>query len=153
MMMDAFSRARQTQDSSGVGGLALMVMTIAAEIFESAPAAQAHGFFVTVGRRMAQLEPLDGVSDASVVAERINAFWQALNWGEIELTLGEDAIIVRHWDLPNKLTPDPQVHWAKMLLGVLEGAYDSWFRSMGSGPALQTTAAWKGDTIELRHGL
>jgi hypothetical protein len=152
MKMQAFPQARQGPGGTAVGGLALMAITMAAEVCEGVPPAQAHGFFVAIGRRMAAIEPLEGVNDASVLAARINAFWHALDWGGIELSLGNEAIVVRHGDLPNKIAPDPQGHWHRMLLGVLEGAYDSWFRVLGSGPALTTTAEWKGDTVELRHG-
>ncbi|WP_404479636.1 cellulose biosynthesis protein BcsD [Novosphingobium sp. BL-52-GroH] len=152
MKMQAFPQPRQNPGEVGVGGLALMAISVAAEVSEGVPAEQAHGFFVAIGRRMADLEPLEGVNDASVLCARINAFWLALDWGEIELAVGKEAIIVRHRDLPNKIVPDHQGNWAAMLLGVLEGAYDSWFRVLGSGPALRTTAEWKGDTLELRHG-
>ncbi len=152
MKMQAFPQARQGAGETGVGGRARMAISMAAEVCEGVPEAQAHGFVLAIGHRMAALEPLEGVNDASVLAARINAFWQALDWGEIELALGNEAIVVRHRDLPNKIAPDPQGHWARMLLGVLEGAYDSWFRVLGSGPALRTTAEWKGDTLELRHG-
>ena len=152
MKMQAFPQARQTPGDVGVGGLALLALSTAAEVCDGVPEEQARGFFLAVGRRMAALEPLDGVNDASVLCARINAFWQALDWGEIELAVGKEAIIVRHRDLPNRIAPDPHGYWAFMLLTVLEGAYDSWFRVLGSGPVLRTTAEWKDDTVELRHG-
>ncbi|MEE4451712.1 cellulose biosynthesis protein BcsD [Novosphingobium resinovorum] len=152
MKMQAFPQPRSGPSDHAVGGLALLAISTASEICEAIPEEQAHGFFLAIGRRMAALEPLDGVNDASVLCARINAFWLALDWGEIELAVGRDAIIVRHRDLPTEIAPDRAGHWARMLLGVLEGAYDCWFRVLGSGPALRTTAEWKGDTLELRHG-
>lgn len=152
MKMPAFPQARQGDGDTGVGGLALMALSVAAEVSDGVPAEQAHGFFLAIGRRMADLEPLEGVNDTAVLAARINAFWQALDWGVIELVVTTDAIVVVHRDLPNKIAPDPHGHWAAMLRGVLEGAYDCWFRVLGSGPALRTTAVWTGDTLELRHG-
>lgn len=152
MKMQAFPQPRNGPNDAGVGGLALMAISVAAEVSDGVPAEQAHGFFVAIGRRMAALEPLDGVNDASVLCARINAFWQALDWGEIELAVGRDALVVRHRDLPTEIAPDRAGHWSRMLLGVLEGAYDAWFRVLGSGPALRTTAEWQGDVLELRHG-
>lgn len=152
MKMQAFPNPRSGPSDYAVGGLALLAISTANEMAEGIPEEQAHGFFMAIGRRMAALEPLEGVNDASVLCARINAFWQALDWGEIELAVGRDAIVVRHRDLPTEIAPDRAGHWARMLLGVLEGAYDSWFRVLGSGPALRTTAEWKGDTLELRHG-
>ena len=98
------------------------------------------------------LESLDDLSDAALLSMRINDFWRALDWGEAKLELTDEGIIVQHTNLPRGIAPDPRGHWATMLAGVLEGAYDSWFRTLGSGPALTTTAEWKGDTLELRHG-
>ncbi len=152
MKMHAFPQPRHGPDDIGVGGLALMALSTAAEVCEGVPEAQARGFFHAIGKRMAALETLEGVSEASALTGRINAFWRALDWGEVEIVVGDEAISVVHRDLPNRIAADPQEHWATMLLCVLEGAYDSWFRALGSGPALRTMAHWKGDAVELRHG-
>ncbi|EIZ78056.1 hypothetical protein WSK_3366 [Novosphingobium sp. Rr 2-17] len=152
MKMQAFPQARQNAGEVGVGGLALLALSTAAEVCEGVPEEQARGFFHAIGKRMGALEPLEGVNDASVLRARINAFWQALDWGEVDLAVGKDSIIVEHRDLPNNIAADSEGHWAMMLLAVLEGAYDGWFRVLGSGPALTTTAQWKGNTVELRHG-
>lgn len=152
MKMQSFPEPWHAISERGAGGLALLAMMTAAELYEAVPEAQAKGFFQAIGKRMAALEPLDGVNDASVLRARINAFWEALNWGEAELVVGDDTITVHHRGLPEAVAPDQERHWARMLLAVLEGAYDSWFRLLGSGPALVTSASWKGDTFELRHG-
>lgn len=145
------TQARHREDL-GFAGLALLAFSTATEICEAVPELQARGFFAAIGKRIAALEPLDGISDAAVLSMRLNEFWRALDWGEIELVLTSDSIVVHHRDLPRTLAPDPRGHWATMLAGVLEGAYDTWFRVLGSGPALTTHAEWKGDTLELRHG-
>ena len=152
MKLHAFPSPRSEGEQSGAGGLALFAMMAAAEVCESAPATQAQAFFSAIGRRMASLEPLEGVSDAAVLAARINGFWQDLGWGEIQLAVGDDAIVVHHRSLPKALTADQQHNWNTMLLGLLQGAYDAWFRVLGSGPALHTVAQWQGDMVELRHG-
>ena len=153
MKMNAFPQSSQSNAGEiGVGGLALLALSTAAEVYDGVPEEQARGFYLAVGRRMAALEPLDGVNDASVLAARINAFWQALDWGQIEIVVGKEAILVRHHDLPTKVAPDTDRYWKFMLIAVLEGAYDSWFRVLGSGPSLRTTSEWKGDAIEFRHG-
>ncbi|MGH6744242.1 hypothetical protein EDF58_101993 [Novosphingobium sp. PhB57] len=152
MKLHAFPSPRSEGEQSGAGGLALFAMMAAAEVCEGAPSAQAQGFFAAIGRRMATLEPLEGVSDAAVLCARINGFWQDLGWGEIELAVGDDAIVVHHRNLPKALASDQQGSWNTMLLGLLQGAYDAWFRVLGSGPALHTVAQWQGDVIELRHG-
>jgi hypothetical protein len=123
-----------------------------AELGEAVPAAQRRGFYLAVGRRMAAVEALDGVSDVAALNERVNAFWKLMGWGQAEIALEREAIVVRHFDPPLPGTDAPTGPWLGMLLAVLEGAYDCWFRKLGSGPALNTTAEWKGDTVELRHG-
>ncbi|TYC80995.1 cellulose biosynthesis protein BcsD [Novosphingobium sp. BW1] len=152
MNYQAFPSRTRSSDDSGLGGLALLAISSATEICEAVPELQARGFFAAIGRRMAALESLDGLSDAALLSIRINDFWRALDWGEARLELTDEGIVVQHTNLPRDIAPDPRGHWATMLAGVLEGAYDSWFRTLGSGPALTTTAEWKGDTLELRHG-
>ncbi|TCM20764.1 cellulose synthase subunit D [Novosphingobium sp. PhB165] len=152
MKFQAFPSPRHEGDLTGVGGLALLATMTAAEVGESAPAGQARAFFVAIGRRMATLVPLEDVSDVAALQSRINGFWQDLDWGEIELVVGEDAITVRHVHLPEPVVPDLRHSWQAMLLGVLEGAYDAWFRALGSGEALRTVAVWKDDLLEVRHG-
>ncbi|WP_231636196.1 hypothetical protein [Novosphingobium sp. ST904] len=120
MKLQAFPSPKQEGEQIGAGGLALFAAMAAAEVCEGAPTAQARGFFAAIGRRMAVLEPLEGVSDAAVLCARINGFWQDLGWGEVELAVGDDAIVVHHRNLPKSITPDPQGHWGTMMLGLLE---------------------------------
>ncbi|WP_395337356.1 hypothetical protein WBP06_22505 [Novosphingobium sp. BL-8H] len=152
MKLQAFPPPRHEGDMTGVGGLALMATMTAAEVAENLPAQQARGFFGAIGRRMAALVPLEDVSEATALQDRINDFWQDLDWGDIELVVGDDAITVRHRRLPEPVVPDLRHSWQAMLLGVLEGAYDAWFRTLGSGPTLRTVAVWKDDLLEVRHG-
>ncbi|MDD3799835.1 MAG: cellulose biosynthesis protein BcsD [Novosphingobium sp.] len=150
--MELFANSPKRLDENGFGGLVLVALSAASEVCEAVPALQAHGFFVAIGKRIAALDPLEGIHDASALSMRLNAFWAALDWGQMELELNDDAIVVRHDGLPLHIAPDPRGHWAALLSGVLEGAYDSWFRALGSGPALKTRAEWKGEALELRHG-
>lgn len=152
MKFQTFPPPRHEGEMTGVGGIALLATMTAAEVAENLPAAQARGFFGAIGRRVAALAPMEDVTEASAVQDRINVFWQDLDWGDIELVIGEDAITVRHYRLPEPVVPDLRHSWQAMLTGVLEGAYDAWFRALGSGPALHTAAQWKDDILELRHG-
>ena len=152
MKFQSFPPPKHENDVTGLGGIALLATVTAAEIGESAPPAQARAFFSAIGKRIAALVPLEDVNDVSVLETRINAYWRDLDWGSIELVVGEDAIVVRHTQLPEPVVPDLRHAWQAMLLGVLEGAYDAWFRALGSGPALTTKAQWKDDLLEVRHG-
>lgn len=133
-------------------GYVLLAQMTAAELFEAIPSRQARGFFVAIGRRMAALQALDGVKDAVVLRGRVNSFWSTLGWGEADISLQSDAIIVEHRCAPVLVGHDKGEHWPVVVLALLEGAYDHWFREMGSGPTLKTIAGWKGEIVELRHG-
>jgi hypothetical protein len=130
---------------------AILAAALVAELAEAVPAAQRRGFYLAVGRRMAGAETLDGVDDLSQLAGRVNAFWLANGWGQAEVGIERDAIMVLHRDAPWP-PGDAAGPWLGMLCAVLEGAYDAWFRRLGSGPTLHTRAEWKGDILELRHG-
>lgn len=157
MKMQAFSAPRGGAKEAGaramgIGGCTLLALATAAEVCGAVPEAQARGFFLSLGKRMAALETLEGVTDVAALAARIDGFWSALEWGRVEIEPGSDGFAVRHRGLPLHVAPDPAGHWAMMLAAVLEGAYDSWFRSLGSGPALHTRSRWNGDVLELHHG-
>jgi hypothetical protein len=130
----------------------LLAAEFGAELASVVPEAQRRGFYLAVGRRMAGAETLDGVDDAAALGWRVNAFWQAIGWGDAEVSLDRDAILVRHGNPPPVPEGTPADIWTNMIITVLEGAYDSWFRRLGSGPSLHTSAEWKGNTVELRHG-
>ena len=129
-----------------------LAAALVSELAEAVPAAQRRGFYLAVGRRMAAAEVLDGVDDLAQFAAKVNAFWRASGWGEAQVAMDRDAIVVVHHNPPSPHAEMPVGPWLGMLIAVLEGAYDAWFRRLGSGPALQTRAEWKGDTVELRHG-
>lgn len=152
MKMQGFPSPRREPREAGMGGFTLLSLSTAAEICEAVPEAQARGFFLSLGRRIAGLEKLDGVTDVAALAARLDGFWSALEWGHVEVEPGADGFVVRHHGLPRDIAPDPRGNWALMLAAVLEGAYDSWFRTLGSGPALHTRAQWNGDTLEVHHG-
>jgi len=150
MKFDAF---RQPQvPEVGEASFASFVAAMLGEFAEAVPASRRRGFYVAVGRRLAATETLDGVDDTAALVGRVNAFWQAKGWGRAEISLDRDAIIVHHRHPPAPPAGTPVGLWTGMLIAVLEGAYDSWFQRLGSGPTLHTSAEWKGDSVELRHG-
>jgi hypothetical protein len=152
MKLDQFPQAAAPAISEATPSFSLFAAMSVAELAEVVPSAQRRGFHLAVGRRMAAVETLEGVSDASALCWRVNAFWHQLGWGEAEISLERDAIVVRHRFAPKAEGLVDDDAWSAMLLAVLEGAYDSWFRRLGSGPSLHTRAEWKGETVELRHG-
>lgn len=156
MNLHAFSpadpRRAATPQEDLFAGLCLFTAMTSNEVVEVLPPPQARAFFQAVGRRMAALETLAGVSDTVELCARANAFWQALGWGRIDIAVEDNAIMVRHRNAPLAIPGCDAEHWQVSLSALLEGAWDSWFRTLGSGSALVTTAHWQGDCLELRHG-
>lgn len=133
-------------------GFPLLAALIADEVAEASAPAQARAFYGAIGRRMAALESLNGVTDTHSLAIAVNAFWARLGWGEALFTVAADCIMVRHAGAPLGLPGDAAHVWPDALAAVLEGVYDAWFRALGSGPVLTTRARWDGNVLELRHG-
>jgi len=134
-------------------GQAILASVTAAEIFGTAPAPQAHGFYAAVGRRLAGHIDLALVFDTDMLVARINSFWAAMEWGEATLELGEDAIFIQHRGLPDGMDGDIDGCWPKMATAILEGAYDAWFRALGSDEKLATKLVeWRDGVVRLRHG-
>lgn len=152
MKLDAFQMPRIERSHDAMPGLAAIAAMVAAELSETITPGQARGFFHEIGRRLAALQPLDEVGGASALGAKINGFWQALDFGEAEIVLQSDAVVVRHRHAPKQTPLVDAARWPMILLAVLEGAYDAWFRQLGSGPNLKTVAEWNGDTVEIRHG-
>ena len=136
----------------GAASHAMLAAALVSELADAVPPAQRRGFYLEVGRRMASSETLDGVDDLTQLAQRVNGFWRTLGWGEAEVAIDRTAIVVLHRDAPPPPADMAAGPWLGMLLAVLEGAYDAWFRRLGSGPTLHTRADWEGDIVELRHG-
>lgn len=152
MKMDTFDRVPGQPQRKLPRGFELLSRIAAEELFAAVSHSQARGFFVAVGRRVAAQEKLEGVESLDAVSRRINAFWRTLDWGEADIELQANGVMVRHHCPPSLLSDDADDHWRVAVLAVLEGVYDSWFREMGSGPALKTLAGWNGEVVELRHG-
>ena len=152
MRLEAFQTPRIERSQDAMAGLAAMAAMVVMELSETVTPGQARGFFNVIGKRLAALEPLNDVSGAAALSARINGFWSALDWGEAEIVLQSDAICVRHRHAPRDTPLVEAGRWPMILLAVLEGAYDAWFRDLGSGPALKTVAEWDGDVVEIRHG-
>lgn len=154
MKIDLLQMARERAGGgSPETGLALLLAASAAEIHAEASPAQAHGFFVAAGQRMAQGLDLGTVRDLDVLAQQINAFWARCGWGRVSLEPGDTGITVIHRGVPLTLAGDGAGLWPRLIVAVLEGAYDAWFRQLGSGPGLVTRLVREdADAIEFHHG-
>lgn len=154
MKMESLMSARERAASSAFGhGLAILTAMTAAEIFTQASAEQAHGFYLATGRRLATIVDLTDVQELDDLAARANALWSGCGLGHVEFEAVDTGIRILHRGAPAALDGDRAGHWVQLLPALLVGAYDTWFRQLGSGPALTTRILREGgDTIELHHG-
>ncbi len=154
MIEDASEFVLPAFEDDWSGGTRLLVAMIASEVFATATPAQAENFFTAVGRRIAAFVPVDDIADIAALEVRVNRLWQALHWGGARLDMGVDGIAIHHHGMPAGLENDLDGRWPAMAEAVLRGAYDSWFRTLGSGASLRTTVVcWSQDVMELRHGV
>lgn len=124
-----------------------------AEILDSASEDQWAGFFHSIGARLAAELDLEGIEDAEDLVDAMNGLWAALGWGMATLDLDDEGVDIQHHDLPATLGPDDEGGWAKVAPHILVGAYESWFRSLGSGPNLRTQILRQSpNLVQLRHG-
>jgi len=130
-----------------------LIAAMIGEVQEGATDEQLHGFFHAVGGRMAGLFSLAGFDDLDEIVGQINGFWSALGWGGAIIELDDEGIDVHHSGMPTGLDGTPHESWAKVAPYILEGVYESWFRSLGSGPTLSTRLLKvTPERIDLRHG-
>lgn len=133
--------------------LALLFSLLLQEMRDNATDEEAHGFFQAIGLRMARGCPLPEVDRLDGLAAAMNDVWRALDWGHVLLESDEDGIGIVHVDAPLKMADDESGLWAAAFTSILEGVYDGWFRSLGSGPKLRTTLkARTADRVEFHHG-
>jgi hypothetical protein len=145
--------ARAAPRSTDRKSLALLFSLLLREMRENASDEEVDGFFHAIGARMAQSCPLPDVDRMDRLASAMNEIWRALDWGRVLLEPEEDGIGIVHFDAPVTMIEDDSGLWPAAFTSILEGAYDGWFRSLGSGPKLQTTLVSRSaDRIELHHG-
>lgn len=129
-----------------------LLTAIIAEVGTSATEDQVHGFFHAVGSRIAALAPVDDIEDADALVDRINALWARLGWGSAAMLIDDAGIDIHHHGVPHMPEGRDDKAWMAAIGPLLQGAYESWFRSMGSGPALRTRVIGQSeDVVELRH--
>lgn len=135
-------------------GLAMLTALTATEVSAEAKPEQAHGFYVAIGRRFSTLVDMADVHDLDDLATRINGLWAACGYGHVRLQAVETGIRVVYRGGPVTIEGDHAGHWARLFPALLEGAYDAWFRQLGSSGLLSTRLLrHEGDLIEFHHGV
>lgn len=132
-----------------IGLLAAMI----GEVQDGADDEQLQGFFHAVGGRIAAMLSLSDFDDLDEIVGQINGFWSALGWGGAIIELDDEGIDVHHSGMPTGLDGTAHAGWSKVAPFILEGVYESWFRSLGSGANLTTRLLKVSpERIDLRHG-
>jgi len=131
---------------------ALLVAMIA-EVSESATEEQRDGFFAAIGARIAAMTSVADIEDGELLGRRMNDLWDALGWGDVRLEFHDEGIDILHRNLPTSIDRNDEGLWTQVAPAILTGAYETWFRSLGSGPNLTTRILRQGaGFVELRHG-
>lgn len=123
-----------------------------AEVRSGATEEQARGFFHALGQRIAGLMPVDDIEDLEALSHRVNRLWAELGWGGVTILLGEGGVDLHHAGVPVMPAHGDEGHWPSAAGAILEGAYDRWFRALGSHANLHTRVVHQADgQYDLRH--
>ncbi|KQN36933.1 hypothetical protein ASG37_04495 [Sphingomonas sp. Leaf407] len=143
-----------TETATETCASALLLGGIAAEIGATAPRGQQAAFYRAVGARIAAIHPVDMVDDLSGLATVVNRVWLEYNCGQAQFDMAADGILITHSGAVRNLAPVLGHATEAVMRPVLEGVYDGWLRSLGSGRGVATwTLSWSEGEVRLKHGL
>jgi hypothetical protein len=135
------------------GCLGLLLNLFLDEVRANATEEEELAFYRETGLRMAKRYPISGHGDAAVLERDLNLIFEETGFGSAQVSVADDALHIRHMMPPLSDLGGDQP-WRFVFSALLEGAYDAWLRSLGSGPRLHTTiSSAHDDVIEFRHGL
>jgi len=144
---------RGSADQVPARSLPVLIGALIAEIIDEANEDQWAGFFQATGGRLAAQLSLERIEDARDLVHEINGLWHTLGWGDVSLEFDDEGVDIFHNNLPRSLGSDDDGGWVKVAPHILVGAYEGWFRSLGSGSHLRTKILRQtADLVQLRHG-
>jgi hypothetical protein len=124
---------------------------LAEEFNDQLDVAELRALMRHIGERFASHAPLPGSNPGSdtidALQDAINALWDPLDWGRIELVEHADHLLLTHYCAPLNAFGDAGARWAPAFL---EGVYRNWFGALGAeGLQLkQVEAAGADGTVE-----
>ncbi|MAN47011.1 MAG: hypothetical protein GYB49_07695 [Alphaproteobacteria bacterium] len=122
------------------------------EVTSTATQEQLEMFLASVGRRLAALDPLTGLSDVEEIESAVNALWQELGWGHVIFELDDGGIDIMHRNPPTSAGQEGGIPWDMIMPPLLQGAYAAWFHALSGNDALRTSITkCEPGLIELRH--
>jgi hypothetical protein len=142
-----------TTSATEVSAASLLLSGMVGEVAAGATTAQRRAFFRAVGARIAATHAVGDAEDIIALAESINRLWHQYDCGQVRFELAPDGLLITHTDFTPRLSPILGDATEQVLRPILEGAYDAWLHTLGSGANLTTRTIWWSDTeARLKHG-
>jgi len=143
-----------TTTATETSSAALLLAGVAAEVSATAPRAQQQAFFRAIGARIASTHPIEPVDDLGALATVVNRVWLDHGFGHVRFDMAEDGILITHVGAARNLISVLGQGTEPMVRPILEGVYDAWLRTLGSGNAVSTwTIGWNDSEVRLKHGI
>ena len=92
------------------------------EVTSTATPEQLDMFLASVGRRLAGLDPLTGLSDVEEIESAVNALWHELGWGHVIFDLDDGGIDIMHKNPPTSAGQEDGIPWDVIMPALLQGA-------------------------------
>ncbi|WP_144113430.1 cellulose biosynthesis protein BcsD [Paraburkholderia sp. BCC1886] len=104
-----------------------------------------------VGSRFAAAHPLPEVASTVDLAQAVNAYWQQMDWGYVELSDEAESLRIVHYCAPLQAFGGGALAWTPAFL---EGVYQSWLSALGAqGLSVAQTSDYGPDAaLEFRLG-
>jgi hypothetical protein len=109
-----------------------LLRALAQELAANADKQALHHLLFNVGSRFATsvMPQFSGISTLKELNEALNCLWAPMSWGYVDLVEGSTAIEIEHRFAPlAEAFGDEMLEWS---IGILEGFYQSIFRSFGA---------------------
>ncbi|MET0271258.1 MAG: hypothetical protein ABW173_12610 [Sphingomonas sp.] len=121
---------------------AIVLAAVLEEVRATASEAQARGFLLAVGRRLAAAFPLTGIVELDALEEGMATILQRLGAGTVRLMVDADGIGIEHAaGAPEGIAPD-----------ILEGLYAGWFATLGNDRLALTRRASAPGRLSFHYG-
>lgn len=118
---------------------------LATEFDEQLAEADLRAMMQRVGARFAGQLTLPRCDTLAQMQQAMSEVWMGLDWGWVELHESGDHLAVRHFCSPLRAAFGEQhLRWTPAFL---EGVYQQWFQSMGSGAALHVQQSTQADAF------
>lgn len=90
-------------------------------------------FLQQMGEKLARRYPLASANTVRELEVQMNLTLARLNWGFVDITPQETALLITHLALPGGDNVLADARWRQALGAVLTGLYAAWLRAQGGG--------------------